>query len=308
MSQFDELYLNLCDKILTEGVKTQSRNGITYRIAHNHWDFDLTELTGEVDENGKPKYKKIVHTLTCKKVALKWATLEMMWIWLAQSIDVRWLQERGITIWDKFMTSEDGYYYNPDNGDVKFIGKEFAHTIGKSYAYIMKHGGEDPNVDQVRSAIDKIINHPEDRRIIVQMWQPPFFREATLPPCVYEVQFMVLNGELHSFVRQRSCDTFLGVPFNIAQYCILTHMIAHIAGLKPGKMHYDMGDVHIYEEHIPAVKEMLARRDKCLDNEVELWLNPEVKDFFKFDTSKELKDIKFLGYENLGQLYGVIKA
>ena len=292
MSKFDKMYLDTCDEILTNGVKTQARNGITYRIPGTHWIFDL---------------KEEFPILTCKKVAWKTSILEMMWIYQVNSIDVSWLKERNIHIWDKFEISEDGIYRNPDNGQETFFGKDLAGTIGTSYGYIIANGGEKGQENQIKAAINKIINTPTDRRIIITMWQPPFFDRAVLPPCVYKVQFLVLNGELHSFVEQRSCDTFLGVPFNITQYAALTYLIAHTTGLKPGTMHYNMVDVHIYEEHVEVVKEMLKRRADVLPAPT-LWLNPEVKDFFEFDNSKELKDIKLEGYENLGALKGIVKA
>lgn len=292
MSQFDTMYLDLCQKIMNQGVKTEGRNGITYRIAGNHWIFDL---------------EKEFPILTVKKVAFKTAVLEILWIYQQKSNDVRWLQERGIRIWDKFEISEDGYYYNPDNGDVKFYGKEFAHTIGTSYGFIIANGGEKGAEDQMDAAIHKIIHNPADRRNIVTMWQPPFFSKAVLPPCVYKVQFLIMDGKLNSFVEQRSCDTFIGVPFNITQYAALTCMLAHATGLKPGEMHYNMVDVHIYEEHLDQVNEMLERRDLALPAP-KLWLNPEINDFYKFDNSKELKDIKLMDYQHLGAIKGIVKA
>lgn len=286
------MYLALCQKIMNQGVKTEGRNGITYRIAGNHWIFDL---------------EKEFPILTVKKVAFKTAVLEILWIYQQKSNDVRWLQERGIRIWDKFEISEDGYYYNPDNGDVKFYGKEFAHTIGTSYGFIIANGGEKGAEDQMDAAIHKIIHNPADRRNIVTMWQPPFFSKAVLPPCVYKVQFLIMDGKLNSFVEQRSCDTFIGVPFNITQYAALTCMLAHTTGLKPGEMHYNMVDVHIYEEHLDQVNEMLERRNLALPAP-KLWLNPEINDFYKFDNSKELKDIKLMDYQHLGAIKGIVKA
>lgn len=292
MSQFDNMYLDLCEKIMNYGVKTEARNGITYRIPGNHWIFDLAEE---------------FPILTTKKVGWKTAILEMMWIYQVKSTDVRWLQERNIHIWDKFEISEDGIYRNPDNGQEKFFGKEFAHKIGKSYAYIIANGGESSCPDQMDAAINKILYAPADRRNIITMWLPPFFDKAVLPPCVYKVQFLVLEGKLHSFVEQRSCDTFLGVPFNITQYAAFTCMLAHVTGLKPGEMHYNMVDVHIYEEHLQVVEEMLKRRDNSLPAP-KLWLNPDIKSFYDFDNSKELKDIKLQGYQHLGALKGIVKA
>ena len=187
------------------------------------------------------------------------------------------------------------------------FGKEWAYTIGKSYGYIIANGGEASEPNQRKAAIWKIRNKPTDRRIIISMWQPPFFDKAVLPPCVYKVQFLVIDGKLYSFVEQRSCDTFIGVPFNITQYAALTYMIAHVTGLKPGKMFYHMCDCHIYEEHIDTVKEMLARRDQALPAP-KLWINPEIKEFEDFDNSKEMKDFKLIDYQNLGELKGVVKA
>lgn len=294
MSQFDNMYLDLCEKIMNHGVKTEARNGITYRIPGNHWIFDL---------------EKEFPILTTKKVGWKTAILEMMWIYQQKSIDVRWLQERGINIWNKFEIGEDGYYRNPDNGEVIFFGKEWAHTIGTTYGYIVANGGEPSCPDQMDASIYKILNNPADRRNIIIMYQPPFLgkNQAVLPPCVYKVQWLVLEGKLHSFVEQRSCDTFIGVPFNITQYAAFTCMLAHVTGLKPGEMHYNMVDVHIYEEHLDVVEEMLKRRDDALPAP-KLWLNPDIKDFYDFDNSKELKDIKLEGYEHLGVLKGVVKA
>lgn len=292
MSQFDNMYLDLCEEILNHGVKTEGRNGITYRIAGNYWIFDL---------------EKEFPILTTKKVGWKTAILEMMWIYQQKSINVSWLRERGIKIWDKFEISEDGIYRNPDNGQEQFFGKEWAGTIGGSYGYIVVNGGEPSCPDQMDASIYKIINFPADRRNMITMWQPPFFGKAVLPPCVYEVHWIVLDGKLNARVSQRSCDMFIGVPFNITQYAAFICMIAHVTGLKPGKMLYTMGDVHIYEEHLDVVKEMLKRRDDALPAP-KLWLNPEIKDFYDFDNSKELKDIKLEGYKHLGALKGVVKA
>ena len=292
MSQFDTMYLDLCDRILKKGVKTEGRNGITFRVPGNHWIFDL--------EDEFP-------ILTAKKVAWKSAILEMMWIYQVNSINVSWLKERKIHIWDKFEIGQDGIYTNPDNGQKIDFGVDLAGTIGTSYGYIIANGGEKGSENQIVAAIDKIKNTPADRRIIISMWQPPFFSRAVLPPCVYKVQFLVLNGKLHSFVEQRSCDTFIGVPFNITQYAALTYMLAHTCKLKPGEMHYNMVDVHIYEEHIDQVKEMLTRRNDILPAP-KFWLNPEIDNFFMFDNSVDLKDSQLIDYQNLGAIKGIVKA
>lgn len=292
MSKFDEMYLDLCQKILDEGVREKGRNGYTYRIAGNHWIFDLAEE---------------FPILTTKQVAWKNAVMEMQWIYQAKTVDVRWLQERGIKIWNKFEISEDGIYRNPDTGEETYFGMEWEHTIGTSYGYIVRHGGEASCPDQMDYALDKIVNEPSSRRIIIIMYQPPFFKKAVLPPCVYKVQFLVMDGKLHSFVEQRSCDTFIGVPFNITQYAALTCMVAHVCKLELGEMHYNMVDVHIYEEHVDQVKEMISRRKDALDAP-KIWINPEIKSFYDFDNTPEMKDFKLIDYKHLGKIKGIVKA
>lgn len=292
MSQFDQMYLDTCTQIMEHGVKTETRNGITYRISGNYWIFDL---------------EKEFPILTTKKVAWKTVILEMLWIYQAKSISISWLRERGIKIWNKFEISADGIYRNPDTGEEKFYGKRWAGTIGSSYAFIIVNGGEPDFKDQMDASLYKIINFPADRRNMINMWQPPFFKNAVLPPCVYEIQWIVLDGKLNARVSQRSCDMFLGVPFNITQYATLIYMVAHSTGLKPGKMYYEMGDVHIYEEHLEQIKEMIKRRENALPAP-KLWLNPEVKNFYDFDNSIGLEDIRLEGYEHLGVLKGVVKA
>ena len=292
MSKFDTMYLDLCTEIIEHGVRTEGRNGVTYRVAGNHWVFDLGEE---------------FPILTAKKVYWKKAVLEMLWIYQAKTTNVQWLRDRNINIWNKFEVDPDGFYRNPDNGEERYIGKQFAGTIGTSYGHIIRFGGEPTFQDQMDDALYKIQNTPADRRIIISMWQPPFFGTAVLPPCVYKVQFLVQDNVLHSFVEQRSCDVFIGVPFNITQYATLTYMVAHVSGLKPGLMHYNMVDTHIYEEHLDAIDSMLQRREYSLPAPT-LWLNPEVKDFYKFDNSKDLLDMKLKDYKCHGAIKGVVKA
>lgn len=291
MSQFDTMYLDLCERILKDGIRTEARNGITYRVPGNYWIFDLS---------------KEFPILTTKKVAFKTSVLEIMWIYLAKTSNIKWLQERKINIWNKFQIDEDGVYRNPDTGETKFYGKEWAGTAGSTYGFLIGHGGTGGG-DQMDEAIYKILYNPTDRRNIITMWLPQFFDKAVLPPCVYKVQWLVLDGTLHSFVEQRSCDVAVGVPFNISQYAALTCMLANATGLKPGCMHYNMVDVHIYEEHIENIKEQISRKDQALPAP-KLWINPEIKDFYAYDTSIELKDIKLIDYKHLEKLDFVVKA
>ncbi len=292
MSKFDQMYLDLCQRILDEGIKEQGRNGYTKRVPDNHWEFDLG------DE---------FPILTVKKTYWKKAVMEMQWIYQAQSIDVRWLQDRGIKIWDKFIIGPDGFYVNPDTGEKRFMGKKWANSIGPSYAYIIKHGGLPSCPNQMDHALYQIVNEPADRRNVISMWIPPYFGNAVLPPCVYKVQFLVIDGVLYLFVEQRSCDVFIGVPFNVPQYAALGLMVAHVTGLKPGKMYYHMCDCHIYEEHFDVVKEMLSRREQALPAP-KVWINSRVSNFYDFDNTPDMADFKLIDYKDLGTLKGVVKA
>lgn len=126
-------------------------------------------------------------------------------------------------------------------------------------------------------------------------------KTAVLPPCVYNCQFIVDGEFLNIRVTQRSCDVGLGLPYNITQYATLVSLIAQVTNLKPGKMLYQITDTHIYVKHIPQIKKQIARR-KDAKPAPKLWINPEIKDFFEFDNSRELRDIKLIGYEHLGKL------
>ena len=285
MSKFDNMYLDLCEKILTQGIRTEARNGVTYRIPGNYWEFDLEEE---------------FPILTVKKVGIRLPVTEMLFLYQSKTCEIQWLRDRDIHIWDKFEVDTDGVYRNPDTGEERFIGKQWAGTYGSSYNYILRNGG--PNgTDQMNNCIFKITHHPEDRRNIINLWQQQYFPTAVLPPCVYESQWLVIDGKLHSFFTQRSCDMGLGVPFNITQFAALTCMLAQVTNLRPGTMHYHMVDTHIYEIHIDGIKEQLRRRKDAYPAPT-LWLNPEIKNFYEFDNSKELKDIKLENYKDLGKV------
>lgn len=279
MSKFDEAYLDLCEKILKEGKLHHNRTGDdTLRILGYNFEFDLQEE---------------FPILTTKQVGIKGPVKELLWIYQAQSNDVSWLRERGVTIWDEWEIDSDGIYRQ--DGSNRDFGKEFAGTIGTAYGWITKKFG------WPQKNIKDIIEHPESRRNIIDLWQADYLKTAVLPPCVYGCQFIVDDDMLNIRVTQRSCDVGLGLPYNITQYATFLCLIAHVTGLKPGKMLYQITDTHIYCKHIPAIKEQIARR-KDAKPAPKLWINPEVKDFFEFDNSKELKDIKLIGYEHLGKL------
>ena len=200
--------------------------------------------------------------LTTKFVAFKTAVKELLWIWQMQSNDVRKLQEM----------REDG-------------------TIGKAYGYqIAKY-------KQLDKLIKTIKEDPDSRRMIVTLWNIEDLEDMALQPCAYETLWDVGDGYLNCMLIQRSGDMGLGVPFNTAQYAALQCMIGQVTGLKPGKFTHVINNAHIYENHVDALREQLARRDQALPAP-KIIVNPEVKDFYDFTP----EDITLDGYEHLGKL------
>ena len=294
MSKFDKEYLKLCKKILTEGVEVQNRTGTnSIKIPSYNFHFDLS------DE---------FPMLTTKQVFYKNAITEMLWIYQAQSNDVRWLKERNNHIWDEWEIGDDGIWKATqnvldENGKLvkkdieRDFGKEWAHTIGTAYGWIVKRYGHIDNL------LFKIKNNPTDRRMIMSLWQDEFLDTAVLPSCVWCSEWDVTDGKLNMLVHQRSCDVPLGLPFNITQYAVLLSMIAHCTDLEPGTIDWSIKDAHIYVNQIDGIKEQIERGETLEDLEApELWLNPEIKDFYQFDNSRELKDIKIRKYKHHGKI------
>ncbi len=294
MSKFDKEYLKLCKKILEEGKEVENRTGInTIKIPSYHFEFDL---------------EKEFPILTTKQLFFKNAITELLWIYQAQSNDVRWLQERGNHIWDEWEIQDDGKWYAtqmlPDKDGklvrqevVKDFGVEWAHTIGTAYGWIVKE------YNQLDNLIDKIKHNPTDRRMIINLWQNKHLETAVLPSCVWSSEWDVTDNHLNAWVHQRSCDVPLGLPFNITQYSVLLYMLAHVTGLKPGTLNWSIKDAHIYVNQIEGIKEQIRRGEELPDLEApEIWLNPEIKDFYDFDNSRELKDIKILNYKHHGKI------
>jgi thymidylate synthase len=306
MAKFDELYLELCDKILRTGERVSNdpkvleqklaNNAgvnfpnheaqteqpiVTYRLPQQVLVFDLAEE---------------FPILTTKFVGWRSAVLEMLWIYQAQSNDVRWLQERGVKIWNEWEIGPDGKYLG------KEFGKEFAHTIGTAYGWVVRR------YQLTQGLIETIKNDPTNRRMIMSLWQNEFLPTAALPSCAWNTQWSVMGGRLNVMVTVRSNDVPLGMPFNVTQYAVMCHLIAQVCGLKPGQMTYVINDAHIYENQVEGIQEQLRRRDEKLAQDGELfaapklWINPKVKDFFKFDNSRELLDIRLEGYEHQGKI------
>ena len=293
MSKWDQDYIKLCKTILSEGREVENRTGTnTIKIPSYHLHFDLQEE---------------FPCLTTKQLYFRQAILEMLWIYQAKSNDVRWLQERNVHIWDEWEINEDGLWIATqnvlENGKLvkkevtKDFGKSAAHTIGTAYGYIVKKFGFTDKI------INTIKNNPTDRRLVISLWQDDYLATAVLPSCVWSTEWDVTDGKINMWVHQRSCDVPLGLPFNVTQYAVLLSLVAQVCGLKPGTIDYSIKDAHIYVNQIDGIKEQIARfeRDGNLPAP-ELWINPEIKDFYKFDNSKDLKDIKIKNYKHMGPI------
>ena len=294
MSKWDDEYIKLCKKILDEGVRIENRTGTdTIKIPGYFLEFDLSEE---------------FPVLTTKKLYFRQAILEMLWIYQAQSNDVRWLQERDVNIWNEWEIDNNGFWNAtqmlPDEkGNLvktevkKDFGKEFAHTIGTAYGYIVKKFGL---TDKILTLVNK---NRKDRRVVISLWQDDYLESAVLPSCVWSTEWDITNDTINIWVHQRSCDVPLGLPFNITQYATLLAMIAHVSGLKPGKIFWSIKDAHIYVNQIDGIKEQIKRYEEKGSYEApKLWLNPEIKNFYNFDNSKDLKDIRIEGYKDMGPI------
>lgn len=223
-------YLELLRKVLNEGVESENRTGIdTLSIFGAHLEFDLRE--------GFP-------LLTSKKLSFKNIATELLWF-ISGKESTLYLEDMGNTIWSEWC--EDGYLWEGygkqwRDFNVPFVGEKLGD-----------------GVDQLANVIEQIITNPTSRRLIVSAWNPLTVDYATLPPCHFLFQFYVRNSELSCMFTMRSTDVFLGLPYNIASYALLTHMIANIAGLKVGKLIYSGADVHLYKNHIAQAQLQLAR-------------------------------------------------
>ena len=239
-------YLDLMEKVLKTGVEKRDRTGTGTRSIFGHqMRFDLA--------GGFP-------LVTTKKVHLKSIIYELLWF-LRGETNVRWLQEHGVTIWDEWA---DG------TGD-----------LGPVYGYQWRSWPTqiEGTIDQISNLIRDIKSNPDSRRLIVTAWNPADVPKMALPPCHCLFQFYVADGKLSCQLYQRSADIFLGVPFNIASYALLTLMVAQVTGLKPGEFVHSFGDAHLYLNHIEQAREQLSREPYPLPV---MKLNPAAKDIFGF--------------------------
>ncbi len=294
MSKWDKEYLKLCKKILEEGKEVENRTGInTIKIPSYHFHFDMQEE---------------FPVLTTKQLFFRQAILEMLWIYQVQSNDVRWLKQRNIHIWDEWEIDENGIWkatqkVPSEDGGLKTVliekdfGKNYAHTIGTAYGYIVKKFGL---IDRL---IDTIKNNPNDRRMVMSLWQDDYLKTAVLPSCVWSSEWDVTDGKLNALVHQRSCDVPLGLPFNVTQYATLLNMLALTNDLKPGTLDWSIKDAHIYVNQVDGIKEQLRRMDELGDYPApDLWINKDVKNFYDYDNSKDCKDVKILNYKHHGKI------
>ena len=250
-------YLNLLREIMEHGTDTSDRTGVGTRSIFGHqMRFDLSE--------GFP-------LLTTKKVHLKSIIYELLWF-ISGDTNVKYLQDHKVSIWDEWAD---------ENGD---LGPVYGHQWR---SFPRPDGG---SVDQLSQVVDLICKNPDSRRMLVCAWNPGEIDRMALPPCHCLFQFYVANGRLSCQLYQRSADTFLGVPFNIASYALLTMMIAQVAGLKPGEFIHTTGDTHIYLNHFDQVREQLSREPRPLPS---MKINPEVKSIFDF----KYEDFQLEGYD-----------
>ncbi len=225
---------------------------------------------------------------------LKSIIYELLWF-LKGDTHVKYLQDNGVRIWNEWATAEQTAKFKRKEGD---LGAVYGHQW-RNYGASQKADGSynHDGIDQISELIDNIKNNPNSRRLIVTGWNPAEATQVALPPCHTLFQFFVADGKLSCQLYQRSADLFLGVPFNIASYALLTHMVAQVCGLDVGEFIWTGGDCHIYNNHFQQVEEQLTRTPFDLPK---LWLNPKVNDIFAFD----YEDIKVLGYQS----HATIKA
>jgi len=225
--------------------------------------------------------------LTTKKVHLKSIIHELLWF-LRGETQVKSLQDAGVRIWNEWATAEQTAKFGRKEGD---LGPVYGHQWRNFGATVRADGTyADDGVDQIARLLRDLRERPHSRRHLVTGWNPKEAEQVALPPCHTFFQFYVSDGTLSCQLYQRSADVFLGVPFNIASYALLTMMIAQASGLRPGDFIHTFGDAHLYRNHFDQARLQLTRTPRALPT---MWLNPEVKDLFAF----RFEDIRLDGYD-----------
>lgn len=259
-------YLDLLQTVLKEGIHKKDRTGTgTTSIFGYQMRFNM--------DDGFP-------CLTTKKLHLKSIIYELLWF-LRGDTNIAYLKEHGVSIWDEWADA---------NGDL-------GHIYGYQWRSWPDYNGG--FIDQISEAIKTIKENPDSRRIIVSAWNVADLDKMNLPPCHAFFQFYVANGRLSLQLYQRSADIFLGVPFNIASYALLLHMVAQVTGLKAGDFVHTLGDAHIYSNHIEQVKLQLSREPRPLPR---LKMNPDVKDIFDF----QYEDFELIDYNPHPHIKGAV--
>ena len=261
-------YLSLLNRILTEGATKTDRTGTgTMSVFGNQMRFNLAD--------GFP-------LLTTKKLHLKSIIYELLWF-LRGDTNVHYLQEHGVRIWNEWAD---------ENGD---LGPVYGHQWRSWPDY---NGG---TIDQIQNVLDLIRNHPDSRRMIVSAWNPAEVEQMALPPCHCLFQFYVADGKLSLQLYQRSADTFLGVPFNIASYALLLQMMAQVSGLEAGEFIHTTGDTHLYLNHLDQARLQLTRTPRPLPK---MRINPDVKNLFDF----RYEDFQLEDYDPWPHIPGVVSV
>ena len=262
-------YLDLLQHILDHGTDKSDRTGTGTRSVFGYqMRFNL--------EDGFP-------LLTTKKLHLKSIIHELLWF-LRGDTNVKYLQENGVRIWNEWA--------DPETGDL-------GHIYGYQWRSWPDYDGG--FIDQISEAIETIKNNPDSRRIIVSAWNVADLKNMNLPPCHAFFQFYVADGRLSLQLYQRSADSFLGVPFNIASYALLLQMVAQVVGLKAGDFVHTLGDAHIYNNHFEQVRLQLTREPRQLPKMI---INPDVKNIFDF----KYDDFRLEGYDPHPHIPGVVSV
>jgi thymidylate synthase len=266
-------YHDLLKRILAEGAQRGDRTGTgTIGVFGHQMRFDLNA--------GFP-------LVTTKKVHLKSIIWELAWF-LQGRTDNQWLNEHGVSIWNEWATAEQCARFGRGPGD---LGPVYGHQWRNFGASKLPDGTyAKDGVDQIAWVLAEIRRNPNSRRLLVTGWNPQEQDSVALPPCHTFFQFYVQDGKLSCQLYQRSADTFLGVPFNIASYALLTHLMAQVCGLGVGHFVHTLGDAHIYSNHLEQVHLQLSREPRPLPR---LRLNPELKDLFAF----RFEDVTVEGYD-----------
>lgn len=255
MSLYDDKYLEIIKDIIENGYFDDNRTGVK-----------TYKLPHKIMQFNLQKEFPI---LTSKKVAFKTAAKELLWIFKDQSNTVKELQKENVHIWDEW-EMEDG-------------------TIGTSYGYIVK------KYNQIDNLIHDLKNNPQNRRMMINLWQIPFLDTGALYPCCFLTMWDVSDGYLNCMLVQRSGDMGLGVPFNTSQYALLVHLLAQVTNLKPGLFTHVINNAHIYENHVEPLKKQLNNKTFPAPK---LWINENIKDFYDFT----IEDIKLIDYQSDDQI------